>query len=130
MEAVYGNSSRCLPAVEFIPPAKLLWSSTVRRRWKRLRLTSRGAWAIVQFQACCPCSGQRPYLLPDSQSTIRANRLSLREWEEDALPLFMASTKSDIGQMQQLLVEQQSPVVLTIEMRGNDVVGAYQSPAA
>ncbi|WP_343582762.1 hypothetical protein [Pseudomonas sp.] len=66
----------------------------------------------------------------DSQSTIQANRLSLREWEEDALPLFMASTKSDIGQMQQLLVEQQSPVVLTIEMRGNDVVGAYQSPAA
>ncbi|MNZ25037.1 hypothetical protein D3C78_421960 [compost metagenome] len=66
----------------------------------------------------------------DSQSTIQANRLSLREWEEEALPLFMANAKSDIGQMQQLLVEQQSPVVLTIEMRGNDVVGAYQSSAA
>lgn len=65
----------------------------------------------------------------DSQSTIQANRLSLREWEEEALPAFMASAKSDIGQMQRLLVEQQSPVVLTIEMRGNELVGAYQASA-
>ncbi|EOG9962000.1 TPA: hypothetical protein OW314_000502 [Pseudomonas aeruginosa] len=66
----------------------------------------------------------------DSQSTIQANRLSLREWEEEALPVFMASAKSDIGQMQQLLIEQQSPVVLTLEMQGNQVVGAYQAAAA
>ena len=66
----------------------------------------------------------------DSQSTIQANRLSLREWEEETLPVFMASAKSDIGKMQQLLVEQRSPVMLTIEMRGNEVVGAYKVSAA
>lgn len=66
----------------------------------------------------------------DSQSTIQANRLSLREWEEETLPLFMAGAISEIGQMQQLLVEQQSPVVLTVEMRGNEFIGAYQPRTA
>lgn len=66
----------------------------------------------------------------DSQSTIQANRLSLREWEEETLPLFMTGAISEIGQMQQLLVEQQSPVVLTVEMRGNEFVGAYQARTA
>ena len=66
----------------------------------------------------------------DSQSTIQANRLSLREWEEETLPLFMAGAISEIGQMQQLLVEQQSPVVLTVEMRGTEFIGAYQARTA
>lgn len=66
----------------------------------------------------------------DSQSTIQANRLSLREWEEETLPLYMTGAISEIGQMQQLLVEQQSPVVLTVEMRGNEFVGAYQARTA
>lgn len=62
----------------------------------------------------------------DSQSVIQANRLALREWEEETFQPFMLSAKRNIGQIQHLLVEQHTPVRLLVEMRGGECVGAYR----
>jgi len=62
----------------------------------------------------------------DSQSVIQANRLALREWQSDRFQPFMLSAKSDIGQIQNLLVEQQGSVRLLVEMRGGECIRAYR----
>ncbi len=62
----------------------------------------------------------------DSQSVIQANRLALREWEDETFQPFMLSARKNIGQIQHLLVEQQTPVRLLVEMRGGECVGAYR----
>ncbi|MNT84367.1 hypothetical protein D3C72_2243710 [compost metagenome] len=54
----------------------------------------------------------------------------LSTWQEEELESFVRSTTQGLGQMQQLLIEQQSPVVLTLKMQGGECTEAYQVPVS
>lgn len=67
--------------------------------------------------------------LIESQSTTYANALRLRQWEEDRLPALMLNTQKKLVQLQQVLLPQPHPVVLTLKMKGQECVGAYRLDA-
>ncbi|MBC3413550.1 hypothetical protein HU720_19865 [Pseudomonas sp. SWRI51] len=60
------------------------------------------------------------------QSTIQVNRIKLRQWSEERLPQLKIDAQSDIQGASTLLLERDTNVTLTIEMRDGELVGAYQ----
>ena len=60
------------------------------------------------------------------QSTIQINRIKLRQWSEERLPKLKIDAQSGIHQASTLLLERETNVTLTIEMRDGELVRAYQ----
>jgi hypothetical protein len=62
----------------------------------------------------------------DSENTIFANRILLSNWEKYELPAFEQASTATFDRIEQQLLEQQQPVVLTIRMEGGHVKEAYR----
>ncbi|WP_157061551.1 hypothetical protein [Pseudomonas sp. P97.38] len=60
------------------------------------------------------------------QSTLQLKRIELRQWKEERLPELKSSAQTEIHRAQQLLLEREAKVTLTIEMLDGQCVGAYQ----
>lgn len=84
---------------------------------------------IQQFSAALTKRAANMSAFTESSSTTFANKLMLSTWQEEELQSFVSSAAQGLGHMQQLLLEQQAPVVLTLKMQGRECVEAYQVPA-
>ncbi|MNR60756.1 hypothetical protein D3C85_1823200 [compost metagenome] len=60
------------------------------------------------------------------QSTLQLKRIELRQWKEERLPELKRSAQTEIHRAQQLLLEREAKVTLTIEMLDGQCVRAYQ----
>ncbi|WP_349618189.1 hypothetical protein [Azotobacter salinestris] len=105
-------------------------TSLVTRREQALRDEAKAFLAadgpLEKFRTAVAERIQTLNSLRDSRSMLQVNRIALRKWEENKLPVLQSDTRRDISQAQKLLLEREKKVTLTIELRDGQCVAAYQ----